>query len=71
MDVSFVVLVNLALASIAFNIYQHYERKKLIKTRPESLELREFLADMLGGRALLRIERVDGANLFIQDPGGR
>ena len=63
------VLTNLALVSIGLNIYQYRANKANLKKRPESLELREFLADLMVGRALLKIERVDGSNLFIQDPG--
>ena len=36
--------------------------------RPQSIELKEFLADMMVGEALIAVSRIDPNNLYIHSP---
>jgi len=42
--------------------------KKKIKQKPASIELREFLADLAAGEALISIQRVNPDHLFTYSP---
>ena len=42
--------------------------KNKMKHKPASLELREFLADLAGGEALISIQRVNPDHLFTYSP---
>lgn len=58
------VLVFLLLVSISVNVLLFRKRKKPQKT--ESLELREFLTDLMGGDALLHIRRVSPSDVYLK-----
>lgn len=42
-----------------------------IKDRPQTIELKEFLADMLSGEGLIAVSRVDSSHLFSFSPRER
>lgn len=48
-------------------IYQLKFTKK-IKDRPQSVELKEFIQDLLMGDGLVKISRVDSANVVLRSP---
>jgi len=53
--------------SISFNVYLLIQLKKK-RAKPQSIELREFLADLLSGPAMLAIARVDTSNVLLRSP---
>lgn len=55
--------------SSGLNIYLLYKLKESKKKRPESLELQEFMQDLMSNKsAMLRVHRVDQSNLFLRSP---
>lgn len=39
-----------------------------VKERPKSVELKEFLGDLMRGDALISVHRIDGADMFSFSP---
>ena len=64
-------------ASMAFNlssivyIYLQYRKLKLVKARPESVELKEFLFDLLSGDGLIQVKRIATSDVVLRSPRGR
>ena len=71
MTLVLVILINLSILSIALNIYFLFKFRSLKKKRPQSIELREFLTDILSGPALLEVNRIDPQSIFVHNPEGR
>lgn len=55
-------------ASIALNIYLFLKTKSQKKTRPQSVELQEFLADLLSGPAIVAVGRIDPNSILMRSP---
>ena len=55
-----------------YNQKETYEKllakQKEPQERPKSIELQEFLTDLLQGDALISVQRVDNSNLFMYSP---
>lgn len=65
------LLASLA-ASLALNFYQLHRSKKPSPNRNQSLELQEFLADMMhGGHGLIGVKRIDPEDVLIRSPRNR
>jgi hypothetical protein len=54
--------------SLALNLFQYHLAKRARLKQPESYELSAFMRDMLRGRGLLEVKRVDPANIMIHSP---
>lgn len=57
-------LALILIASVVLNVYLHRQLKKVHKT--ESVELQEFLHDLMAGTALVRISRIAPADIFVR-----
>lgn len=67
------IIYLLLIVSISFNIVliSIVKRQKLkIKSRPESIELTEFIHDLTEGAGLIKCYRVDSSNVFLRRPRG-
>ena len=56
------ILLNIATAALAFNFWR---KSKIARTRPESIELQEFLTDLLTGGSLIHVKRLAPADAII------
>ena len=65
----YLVILLLFISNVAQYIL-YLKLKKKIKTRPESLELTEFIHDLTQGSALIKCTRVDSSALFLRSPRG-
>lgn len=62
-------ILALALAlSLAGNGYAVYWARSKVKARPQSVELREFLADLTQSTGMVKVTRVDPESLFVWSP---
>lgn len=69
-DYALILLFLLSFASIILNVVLFYKHKHKI-SKKESLELQEFLADLMGGTALVAVTRVDPGNILMRSPRAR
>ncbi len=59
----------LVICSLGLNAYLIVKLKSARKSRPESLELSEFMHDLMANKsAMIRVQRVDQSNLFLKSP---
>lgn len=65
------LLLALSLCANIFLGYFLYKFQKESKNKPYSTELNEFLKDMLDGDSLIRVSRVEKADLFLRSPRGK
>lgn len=65
-----ILAVALAL-SLVGNGYALYRARAKGKERPQSIELREFLADLTQGVGMVKVSRVDPESLFVWSPRAR
>lgn len=66
LDLSLLVLALVAL-SLSGALFLKLRAAK--KTRPESIELKEFINDLMNSNsAMVRVQRVDQSNLFLRSP---
>lgn len=57
------------LVSNAYFAYLYFrEKKKKSKDKHQSLELSEFLSDILNGEAMVRVTRVAPVDVFLRSP---
>lgn len=47
-----------------------YQFKLKIKQRPETLELQQFMLDLLQGSALVKVSRISPADIMLRSPRG-
>ena len=57
------IVSNLVLAIITMRLYL---KLKSVKARPESVELQEFLMDLLSGGGLVHVKRVASADVVMR-----
>jgi integral membrane sensor domain MASE1 len=65
--VTWILAVALAL-SVCANVYALYWIRNKLKTRPQSVELREFLADVMQGAGMVKVSMVDPDRLMVWSP---
>lgn len=71
-DYALIFLILLSFTSIIFNVVLFYKHKHKHKiSKKESLELQEFLADLMGGVGLIAVTRVDPGNILMRSPRAR
>jgi len=68
MNLLFGTLLAILPLSLALNLLQFHLARKSRQKRPESYELKEFLRDMMAGRGLLEVRRIDPDHLMIRSP---
>jgi hypothetical protein len=56
----------IALISSTASAIYYWQLSKKLKKRPDSVELQEFLRDLLSGSALLHVSRVDSADIVLR-----
>lgn len=64
----------LLILSISANIYLTYHlkaAKSLLKDRQPSIELDEFIADLLNGNGIVKITRINPHDIFLRSPRAR
>jgi hypothetical protein len=54
-----------------FLLYRYFKLKQTIKDRAPSLELDEFVADLLNGAGVVKISRVNPHDIFLRSPRAR
>lgn len=64
-------LSNALTISIAFNVWIYFKLKKEKKAPQESYEVTQLLQDLTQGAALIKIERLDPASVFLRSPRER
>lgn len=57
----------LFITSLLFNAYL-LSRIKKTKSRPQSVELKEFLADLMTGAGIVAVGRIDPTNILLRSP---
>jgi len=75
-DLSFIIglswsiIVNIILTILCYRY--HRTQRRLITQPPQqqSIELQEFLRDLMAGDALIRVERISPEEIFIHNPRG-
>lgn len=67
------VLSAVLLISVGANVILswHLWKAKKLPPRPETYEVQELMTDLLRGQALVRVERVAPADVFLRSPRGR
>lgn len=71
MDTGTVSLFILCVFSLAGNALLYFQFQRRNKDAPKSYELREFIADLMQGDALVRVTRVDPADVLLRSPRER
>lgn len=66
----FILIITLLVASLSLNAYLLF-RVSRKRARPQSVELQEFLADLLSGPAIVAVGRIDPANILLRSPKQR
>jgi hypothetical protein len=61
-----IYLLSAALISSTASAIYYWQLSKQLKKRPDSVELQEFLRDLLSGSALLHVSRVDSADIVLR-----
>ena len=59
------------LSSNIITIVLFYREKNKQKQRPESVELQEFLIDLLNGNSLIKVSRINSADILVRSPRGK
>lgn len=67
MTIALVCAYALFLASFSYNISQSLKLKR-VKARPQSVELREFIADISGGAGFLAMSRLSPDDFVMRSP---
>lgn len=67
-NLALILVTALFSASIFLNFFLFTKCKALKKERPESVELKEFLADLLAGPAIVSVGRVDPQAILLRSP---
>lgn len=62
------ILSNCLLASVLVNALLTYKIKQTKKERPKSYEVKELMADLAAGGALVEIRRIDPSSIFLRSP---
>ena len=69
MELQFIILSVTLLITNIITVLALYKNKKVkSKERSESIETREFVADLLNGEAILKITRVNPTDVFLRSP---
>lgn len=55
-------------SSVGLNAFLFFKSKNEKKDRKESLELSEFLHDLLSGNALIHVQRIAPADIILRSP---
>lgn len=63
-----IIVISISLALNIFLVFTYYRVKKAVRTRQNSLELNEFLMDLLAGEALIKVSRVSPTDVFLRSP---
>lgn len=66
-----VILLLVSILGNGFQVYRYLNLKKQIKDRSPSLELDEFVADLLNGSGVVKISRVNPHDIFLRSPRAR
>lgn len=61
------ILVSLLLISSALNLFFVVQLRKKPR-RADSVELQEFLTDLMGGVGMVAVSRIDPANILLRSP---
>lgn len=64
------LLASALFCSIALNVFLTYRIKKK-QPKSNSIEIREFLTDLLSGPAMLAIARIDPGDVMLRSPKQR
>lgn len=62
------VLLCLSLMGNVFFFSMSLLEKKQTRTQPQSIELQEFLVDLMSGTAMVAVARVDPNNILLRSP---
>jgi hypothetical protein len=65
------VLVAIICVSVILNGLLFIQTLKFKKAPAQTLELRQFASDLFRGEALLRVTRIDPADILLKSPRGR
>lgn len=77
MNVNSMIDLNYVIAALFVSnlatLYFYFSLRKKLKNTPkkDSEELQEFLADLLNGDALVRVQRISPVNVFMRSPRGQ
>jgi hypothetical protein len=71
MDETRLVLLGFLILSIGLNCFQFYCFQRSKQTRPQSIELQEFLADISKSAGLIAVTRVPQEDFLLRSPRGK
>lgn len=66
-----VVLFLISLVLNAFSFFRYTQLKKQLKERKPSIELDEFISDLIDGSGVVKITRINPHDIFLRSPRAR